>query len=38
MLERVARQGSKAGQRFWGCETFPRCRTTLPMNKASGAW
>lgn len=31
MLERVARQGPNAGQRFWGCETFPRCRSTLTM-------
>jgi restriction system protein len=31
MLERVARRGSNAGQSFWGCETFPRCRATLPM-------
>jgi restriction system protein len=31
MLERVARRGPNAGQPFWGCETFPRCRATLPM-------
>jgi restriction system protein len=31
MLERVARRGSNAGQSFWGCETFPRCRATLPV-------
>jgi restriction system protein len=30
MVERVARKGSSAGQAFWGCETFPRCRATLP--------
>jgi restriction system protein len=30
MLERVARKGPNAGQAFWGCETFPRCRGTLP--------
>lgn len=28
MIRRVARQGAKAGQVFWGCETFPRCRAT----------
>jgi restriction system protein len=32
MLERVARRGPNAGQQFWGCGTFPRCRATLPMN------
>src|SRR5580700_2204172 len=31
MLERVARRGSNAGQPFWGCETFPRCRATRPI-------
>jgi restriction system protein len=31
MLERLARRGSNAGQSFWGCETFPRCRGILPM-------
>ena len=31
MVERVARKGSIAGQVFWGCETFPRCRGGLPM-------
>jgi restriction system protein len=31
MVERVARKGSSAGQVFWGCETFPRCRGGLPM-------
>jgi restriction system protein len=32
MVSRVARQGRNAGQSFWGCDTFPRCRATLPMN------
>jgi restriction system protein len=31
MLQRVARKGASAGQAFWGCETFPRCRVTLPI-------
>jgi restriction system protein len=31
MLERVARTGSNAGQSFWGCETFPRCRGIVPI-------
>jgi restriction system protein len=31
MLERVAGKGPNTGRRFWGCDTFPRCRATLPM-------
>ncbi|WP_423195246.1 Restriction endonuclease [Cupriavidus sp. H19C3] len=26
MVQRIARQGKNAGNAFWGCETFPRCR------------
>lgn len=26
MVERVAKTGTRAGQRFWGCSTFPTCR------------
>lgn len=26
MTLRVSRKGPRAGQRFWGCETFPACR------------
>jgi restriction system protein len=37
MLERVARRGSNAGQSFWGCETFPRCRAILSMKDAMRA-
>jgi restriction system protein len=33
MIERVARKGPTAGQSFWGCETYPRCRATLPIQK-----
>jgi len=28
MVKRVARKGSNAGQEFWGCSEFPRCRGT----------
>jgi restriction system protein len=28
MVLRMARQGSSAGQRFWGCARFPHCRET----------
>ncbi|HUX82261.1 MAG TPA: restriction endonuclease [Halothiobacillus sp.] len=26
MVRRVARQGSNAGNAFWGCSTYPKCR------------
>lgn len=31
MQRRVARQGSNAGQEFWGCSKFPACKGTLPL-------
>ena len=33
MVRRVAKRGKSAGERFWGCRSFPRCRGTR-----SGAW
>ena len=30
MLGRTARQGTKAGQAFWGCSGYPDCKGTLP--------
>jgi len=30
MVLRTAQRGPQAGQQFWGCSQFPRCRTTLP--------
>lgn len=35
MVIRTARQGGKAGQKFWGCKGFPGCRTTLPLENAN---
>ncbi|MDE2296834.1 MAG: restriction endonuclease [Burkholderiales bacterium] len=32
MLERSPRKGGAA---FWGCERYPRCKTTLPMRAAA---
>lgn len=32
MVERSPRNGGTA---FWGCESFPRCKTTMPMRAAS---
>ena len=28
MVKRVAKQGANAGQAFWGCSAYPRCRGT----------
>jgi restriction system protein len=28
MVKRAARRGSSAGQEFWGCASFPKCRGT----------
>lgn len=30
MVLRTAQKGSRAGQQFWGCATFPKCRATKP--------
>ena len=30
MVLRTAQKGSHAGQNFWGCSTFPKCRATKP--------
>ena len=32
MLRRKAKSGSNAGQDFWGCSTFPKCRGVLKPN------
>ena len=34
MARRVAGKGSNAGQAFWGCSAFPRCRGTRPIDSA----
>ena len=26
MIERTAKKGANAGNRFWGCSTYPKCR------------
>jgi four helix bundle suffix protein len=31
MRQRMARQGPKANQPFWGCSRYPDCTATLPM-------
>ena len=34
MVERTAGRGSRAGERFWGCSTYPRCRGTFQVRVA----
>lgn len=29
MVQRLASQGARAGQLFWGCSTYPKCRGTV---------
>lgn len=35
MLLRTARSGANAGNNFWGCRNYPRCRNVLPAAKSS---
>ncbi len=30
MVRRVAKRGENAGSEFWGCSTFPKCRSVVP--------
>jgi predicted RNA-binding Zn-ribbon protein involved in translation (DUF1610 family) len=30
MVKRVAKRGANAGNAFWGCSEFPKCRGTVP--------
>ena len=34
MVLRTAKQGPSAGQQFWGCANFPRCRATEAVKEA----
>lgn len=34
MVRRVAKRGKKAGNEFWGCSTFPACRSIVPIKHA----
>ena len=31
MVKRKSRRGARAGQEFWGCFAFPKCRGTRPV-------
>ena len=32
MVKRIARQGKHAGESFWGCSAYPKCKTILPFS------
>lgn len=32
MIRRVARQGARSGQAFWGCSDYPSCRGTMAID------
>jgi predicted RNA-binding Zn-ribbon protein involved in translation (DUF1610 family) len=31
MVHRVSKRGEKAGEAFWGCSAYPKCRKILPL-------
>ncbi len=33
MVKRIAKNGALAGQTFWGCTGYPRCRHTEPLSR-----
>ncbi|MCJ7775561.1 MAG: topoisomerase DNA-binding C4 zinc finger domain-containing protein, partial [Desulfobulbaceae bacterium] len=33
LIERVATKGQYAGQKFWGCSNFPKCKFTKKLEK-----
>lgn len=35
MVKRTARRGKNAGNSFWGCSKYPKCRETLPIRSNS---
>jgi restriction system protein len=34
MVKRVAKQGANAGQTFWGCSTYPKCKGVIQITAA----
>lgn len=35
MVKRLARKGPRAGEPFWGCSAYPKCKATRPMDAAA---
>jgi len=36
LIERVATKGQYAGQKFWGCSNFPKCKFTRRLEQKPG--
>ncbi len=36
LIERVAKKGQYAGQKFWGCSNFPKCKFTKKLEQKPG--
>ena len=36
-VKMVPRQARKSGDMFWGCSSYPHCRTTQPMTQSTRA-
>ena len=34
MVRRIAKRGENTGSEFWGCSTFPKCRSIVPIEEA----
>ena len=37
LVRRVAKRGENAGNEFWGCSAFPKCRTIVPIDNPGSA-
>ena len=37
MVLRTARRGANQGNQFWGCSTFPKCRSTIALESSEEA-
>jgi len=37
LIERVATKGQYAGQKFWGCSNFPKCKFTKKIEQETGS-
>ena len=37
LIERVATKGQYAGQKFWGCSNFPKCKFTKKAEQTPGS-
>ena len=35
MVRRVAKRGENVGSQFWGCSTFPKCRSIVPIEESA---